>query len=292
MKNGALPCSKPNAILNLMRGLASLVVLAGHIRLFLFCNYNELSAPSFFVKLFYYITGFGSQAVVIFFVLSGYLVGGSVLNTRRPGFWPHYLLQRLSRLWVVLIPCLVITFILNKIGMHTGGVDYLAGIDNPPIYAAPDKPVELGLANFFSNLAFLQTIAAPVFGDNQPLWSLSNEFMYYLLFPLVIFGFQKNTILKTPKRLVYIGLSIGITWMMPPQMRLGFLVWCMGAATYVLSRNITLHRAGLMAGSCVAFVTCGLVFHFSRVTEVSMLWIGLTYAILLFFSSHWRISCL
>jgi peptidoglycan/LPS O-acetylase OafA/YrhL len=37
---------------------------------------------------------------------------------------------------------------------------------------------------FVGNLAFLQTIAVPIFGTNGPMWSLANEFWYYLIFPL------------------------------------------------------------------------------------------------------------
>ena len=36
-------------------------------------------------KVFYLATGLGHQAVMIFFVLSGFLVGGSVITAFQPG---------------------------------------------------------------------------------------------------------------------------------------------------------------------------------------------------------------
>ena len=36
---------------------------------------------------------------------------------------------------------------------------------------------------FLGNAAFLQRILVPELGTNGPLWSLANEFWYYLLFP-------------------------------------------------------------------------------------------------------------
>jgi peptidoglycan/LPS O-acetylase OafA/YrhL len=41
---------------------------------------------------------------------------------------------------------------------------------------------------FFGNLFFLQGLTVPTFGSNGALWSLANEFWYYLLFPLGLFA--------------------------------------------------------------------------------------------------------
>jgi peptidoglycan/LPS O-acetylase OafA/YrhL len=37
---------------------------------------------------------------------------------------------------------------------------------------------------FLGNLTFLQTIYVGIFGSNGPMWSLANEFWYYIMFPL------------------------------------------------------------------------------------------------------------
>jgi len=43
-----------------------------------------------------------------------------------------------------------------------------------------------------ANVFFLQTITVPVYGSNSPLWSLANEFWYYLLFPLLLLAPQRG----------------------------------------------------------------------------------------------------
>ena len=51
---------------------------------------------------------------------------------------------------------------------------------------APERPpLHLDAATFWGNLVFLQTILVPTYGTNALLWSLANEFWYYMLFPLL-----------------------------------------------------------------------------------------------------------
>jgi peptidoglycan/LPS O-acetylase OafA/YrhL len=135
----------------------------------------------------------GRFAVIIFFVLSGYFVGGSVIrNQRRNRFsWSGYLIHRITRLWVVLIPALLLTLFLDFGGLHL-----FASPQN--IYHQPSSPYgtaldqRLTLGAFWGNVFFLQGIAGPVFGTNEPLWSLSYEFWYYLLFPLLLTAFLRS----------------------------------------------------------------------------------------------------
>src|ERR1035438_1552489 len=114
------------ANLDLLRGLAALLVCAGHLRAFLFVHFGEVKSPGAFDRLFYLGTGLSHQAVVIFFVLSGYLVGGSVFSAYQAGrwSWPNYALRRMSRLWVVLLPALVLTLALDSLGRCLGTAGY------------------------------------------------------------------------------------------------------------------------------------------------------------------------
>ena len=65
-----------NLWLDLLRGLSALVVCLGHLRNAILVDGSDLIHPSITLKAFYFITGFGHQAVMVFFVLSGYFVGG------------------------------------------------------------------------------------------------------------------------------------------------------------------------------------------------------------------------
>ena len=96
-----------NITLDWLRGLSALAVFSGHLRAALFVDFSTQADPSIMQKIFYLMTGLGHQAVIIFFVLSGYLVGGSVIRSMRGKSMldiKKYSIARITRLWAVLIP--------------------------------------------------------------------------------------------------------------------------------------------------------------------------------------------
>jgi len=74
-----MQASKFSDTLNTLRWVSAFLVVIGHLRSFIFINYAGVEQQNLLVKLFYYITGFGHQAVMVFFIISGYLVGGGLL---------------------------------------------------------------------------------------------------------------------------------------------------------------------------------------------------------------------
>jgi peptidoglycan/LPS O-acetylase OafA/YrhL len=97
--------------LDAFRALAAFAVLYSHCRTSFLWSVSPgmvLSIPS---RVMYFLSGFGEEAVIVFFVLSGYLVGGTVIRSvrERRWSWRRYLLQRGTRLYVVLIPALFLT---------------------------------------------------------------------------------------------------------------------------------------------------------------------------------------
>lgn len=97
------------ATLDFLRWTSALAVLAGHVRLFLFPPMESIAHPGLPLKTFYLLTGFGHQAVMIFFVLSGFLVGGRAAEKLSDGTFrmADYLADRVSRLKPVLFSSLV-----------------------------------------------------------------------------------------------------------------------------------------------------------------------------------------
>jgi peptidoglycan/LPS O-acetylase OafA/YrhL len=217
--------------------------------------------------------------VIIFFVLSGYLVGGSVIKGSTDSFWPRYLLQRLSRLWIVFIPCLVLTLFWNHIGFHTGGAHYLGGGANPPITTAPTQHVDLSWQTFLGNALFLQTIVVPIFGDNGPLWSLANEFWYYILFPLIFFSLKPGRATSLIARICMLIVAAAIILEMPRLMRVGFVVWLFGVGL-AATEGDTLQKWASKYGSGVVLIcACAFIFHLSRIKLITGtykdIWLGL-----------------
>ena len=216
----------------MVRGLAAILVLAGHLRAYLFQSYGELSDPGLLSQGFYFATGFGHQAVVVFFVLSGFLVGGRAFDDllRARFSWPRYLLRRLTRLWIVVVPALLMTLVFDTIGRElTNGAGY-DGRHYQVFSSGPREVVgiDLSLATLLGNVAFLQTITVPTFGSNGPLWSLANEFWYYIIFPLMgwLLLAGVGVVFKLAGGAVLIAL---FAWL-PAALWLGGALWVAGAA--------------------------------------------------------------
>jgi len=214
--------------LEIVRAIAALAVMAGHMRGMYFVDFNELEQRTIFARLFYFLTGFGHQAVIVFFVLSGFLVGGSVLEKFENGTWSwsKYLIQRISRLWVVLLPSLLMTFFFDTIG-HTINSQLYEGSYYEIIHQGP-KPGDYSLSfkTLVGNIFFLQTWITPIFGSNGPMWSLFNEFWYYLTFPLFCsLVFNTSTSQFVVKSLFFLLLS----FFLPVSLIEGFLAWISGA---------------------------------------------------------------
>lgn len=203
-------------LISLLRGLCAVEVAAAHLRAEFFPGLRALADPPLAYQALAFFTGFAHQAVVLFFLISGWLVGGSLLGKiGRPQALQAYAIDRLSRLWTVLVP----TFIL----MLLFGV--LAGqlIPNTIDYSRSNS---YSLLSFAGNLVGLQTVTMEPFGGNFPLWSLANETWYYLMFPLLLVLVTGST----PARRVLAMLTlVAIALALPYDMTLYFLVWLLGA---------------------------------------------------------------
>jgi peptidoglycan/LPS O-acetylase OafA/YrhL len=155
-----------------------------------FVDYGALQSPGLLAKGFYFLTGFGHEAVMVFFVISGFLVGGKVWSLYREGRfgWRLYLAHRLSRLYAVLIVALLLGVVLDWSGylFFNGYGLYDQGYEGA-IAVLGSAPIErMGWRDFLVNAFFLFFFVGPPYGSNGPLWSLAYEWWYYILFPLVV----------------------------------------------------------------------------------------------------------
>ena len=109
--------------LDALRGVAAFWVFLSHWRDCLFVDYPDVHPHHLLMGAGYLSTGLGHQWVVVFFVLSGYLVGGSVLRQMATDRWSlgGYALKRLTRLYAVLIPALILGGLFDLLGLRLFG---------------------------------------------------------------------------------------------------------------------------------------------------------------------------
>ena len=227
-------------LIEAFRWMGALAVVGLHATN-LFLNQADIMSASHAapVYLWWFLTGFesGHQAVVGFFVLSGYLVGGAVLSRMREPkpFLKDYYLHRVTRVYVVLIPTLLLTLLFDFLGRRL--------FVSSEIYGGAMFEGHFSSSLLFASLLNLQGIYFNFFGTNGPLWSLACEFWYYITFPLLLILFAKNYSM----RFRVVGFSVGLLlfiFLLTPEswFGFGFILWGMGAFATLAPRPLLRSR--------------------------------------------------
>ena len=202
-------------VISLLRGLAALIVAAGHLRSEMYPGLRAVADPPLWFKGLAFFTGFGHQAVMVFFIISGWLVGGSLLNKMgQPGAVTNYAIDRTTRLWTVLIPTFGLTLLFGLVSgaLRPKGFDFSAAN-------------EFSVLSFAGNLLGLQRVAMADFGGNYALWSLANETWYYLMFPLLVLLFTAR---RSTARIAS-GAALALACAsLPIDILLYFSIWLLG----------------------------------------------------------------
>jgi peptidoglycan/LPS O-acetylase OafA/YrhL len=277
-----------SAHLDCIRSVAASAVMWGHLRALFFMDFHELTRHNSLLQVVYFLTGFGHQAVMVFFVLSGFLISSSILRSQASGTWSwaEYAISRATRLYVVLIPGLLFGTLWDSLGKSLFAS---SGLYSLPLTNFNGLVVQNALTagNFFGNLFFLQTIACPTYGSNGPLWSISNEFWYYVLFPLGLLASLTWSKRNFVPAMVLTGPVLLISVILGPEKMIGFLVWMAGFAVVIAFARFRLSshaKRGVYLFLCgSALIVC---LFFSRVWKltatVSDLAVGLAFSAFLF----------
>jgi peptidoglycan/LPS O-acetylase OafA/YrhL len=171
--------------------VAAAIVFVGHLRNPLFFGYGSLPADdrNLIVQGWYFVTGWFGEAVIVFFVLSGFLIGGMGLARLQARTFDlkDYTIDRTSRLFVAFLPALLLTLFLDYVGNAWFPQAGLYSHTQPMIAEKINTPPFESLAtptNFLGNLVMLQSFRVPAYGSNTPLWTISAEFWFYFMFGL------------------------------------------------------------------------------------------------------------
>lgn len=223
---------RTSVYLDAMRAGAAFVVFLSHASFGWFSQGQE------------WMPDFGHEMVIVFFVLSGFVI--AFTHEKRPSTWRQFVADRLSRLYSVAVPALLLTALLDRTGQSL----------SPKLYEEV-MPVghyweRIGLGALFLNQSW--GLCSRV-GTNGPFWSLSYEFWYYLLFAAWVF------VRPWAGRLVWIGLCL---LLIGPKVVMLLPVWLLGVIAYSLSaRSIFPVKAApvvaLITGILIGLVLSGVI---------------------------------
>jgi peptidoglycan/LPS O-acetylase OafA/YrhL len=145
-----------------LRFITAFMVVACHCRSGHWTTWSNMAADSKHLTglFFFAVTRPALELVIVFFVLSGFLVGTPTIQRAAEGtFRPlTYIVDRVTRIYVPLIPC-----------MLAGAV--FSGLAGQQIY----------WSDFFGCIAGLQGVCFREFAANSPLWSLAYEIWFYVM---------------------------------------------------------------------------------------------------------------
>ncbi len=166
-----------SSFLNFLRWTAALLVVVGHADM----NLRSFQGIGEKWNSFGYIGLHSHAAVMIFFVLSGYVVSYATNKKYAIGNYGFrsYFLDRWSRIYSVLLPAIIFTLLIDYCGNHFISV-YL-----DPAFLPQDHFVIRLFFNVFS-LQGIQGYRVQL-GSNPALWSIGYEFTFYFLYGLMFF---------------------------------------------------------------------------------------------------------
>ena len=174
--------SSQSAVLDILRYFAAFLVLLTHL---LTHFYDQAYYP---YRQFYY-TNLGSIGVGIFFVLSGFLIAYTVIrkqDSSKSYSFQIYFVERFSRIYVVLVPAMLLAVIFNMLNNHF-------------IHGASEH--RFTMYHFFTTALMLQGVRGitghiETFELIEPSWSLNYEFFFYIIYGAIILHFSMGSSFK------------------------------------------------------------------------------------------------
>lgn len=190
---------------------------------------------------------FGQFAVLTFFVMSGFVIYYSSFFHNKKLSFRVYFLKRFKRIYPLFLLSLLCAYGISCI------------IEN--------RLVDVSIKEIFGNLLMLQDYGKkgnwiPPFIDNSPLWSLSYEWFFYMLFFPTYALFAKKEYLQKYFVLSLGLLGYGIYQYWPNQISLFlmyYVIWWSGvelAKEYLSTRRLTWKRQ-LFSIISVSIITLG-----------------------------------
>jgi peptidoglycan/LPS O-acetylase OafA/YrhL len=219
---------------DLMRFFAAIIVLLNHYGVLL-----SLAKSTTFP---------GSDAVIVFFVLSGYVIAHVSEKNDLTG--RRYIFDRLSRLWSVAVPATILSITI-------GIIFYFKNDDFRVIYLN-----KLFLDSFVNVIFYGESWHQTFSPYNFPYWSINYEFWYYIIFG--IFMFMKGKY-KIPALILACILS-------GPSIILFMPIWLIGVALYSYREELFVNNFVSILLFMLSIFGYWIIYHYN-LNEYSRIWL-------------------
>jgi peptidoglycan/LPS O-acetylase OafA/YrhL len=200
--------------LDAVRGIAILVVLAH--------NLHGFSSPPLSL-----VSSYGWMGVDLFFVLSGFLITGILLDSKSPeNYFRNFYARRCLRIWPLYYSVLLLTFVILPLVRPQDALELFQR-------ASPWWSYPIFMQNFL--------VASPALavGPLGVSWSLAVEELFYLVWPLFVR-------FVSTERLQLIAWAV---LLLSPGLRLFFLT-----RHWIIYSNPFCRLDGMMAGALLAIL--------------------------------------
>ncbi|MCK9477928.1 MAG: acyltransferase [Firmicutes bacterium] len=260
--------------LDALRGAAALSVVFFHYLTRLKITEQEINFfGSLSEKLMYImkytplrIIWLGHEAVILFFVLSGFVMSLSLFSRHKPTY-STYLVKRICRIYIPYVVTILFAILLKKLS-YSGEIPALSTAFNNA-WQIPDNECRAIL----SHLALIGDFDTNIYDGS--IWSLVHEMRISLIFPLLV-GTYKNT-RAAPSLL---------TAFLPSFIAYFIIQYNMSVSSLVM----TIHYTGLfLFGTIIAKYRYRLINSTKKFSDIKML-ILLFAASLIYAFSAWSLS--
>lgn len=211
--------------LDLIRFISAVLVFISHV-------------PPFIGGYLWQIAGLGHESVVVFFVLSGFVMAFVCYERNESCF--DYVVNRISRIYSVAIPSILITLLIYYF-LYFLHSDLLEGVNQP--FFSFFRTVVTALT--FTNQSWFATTTY----INLPYWSMGYEVLYYIFFGFLFYA-------RGFKRLFFLSLVLLV---MGPSVVLYLPIWLAGVFCFKLKDRINLSERIALYGfvtSIVGIILC------------------------------------
>lgn len=175
---------------------------------------------------------------MVFFVLSGFVI--SHTSKEKNHDLREYLLARLSRLYSVAVPALLIAFFVDQLGRRLTPELYPGWTEDAPVWRLLSGLV-------FINELWFTSVRMP---SNDPYWSIGYEFWYYMIFGAAFYLRGVVRVLATSAALAIAGPKILI---LAP-------IFFLGVLAHRFVGKVGLVTGGLMFGASLLAYVAVVVF--------------------------------